>query len=115
MLSVLDPPKNALVSLRYSLALLPLCAAFPALGMTTTAFAYLSLVPNGVMAVCAWRFWRKRSERRAKELFWSSLVQLPVVLVLMLCCKKGLWESKGDEVEEEERVIKGVKEEEKKV
>jgi len=33
----------------------------------------------------------------------------------MLCCKKGLWESKGDEVEEEERVIKGVKEEEKKV
>ena len=48
-------------------------------------------------------------------MFWSSLVQLPVVLVLMLCCKKGLWESKGDEVEEEERVIKGVKEEEKKV
>ncbi|GAA5847139.1 hypothetical protein JCM5353_005157, partial [Sporobolomyces roseus] len=67
MLSVLDPPKNALVSLRYSLALLPLCGLFPWLGLTTSAFAYLSVVPNGVMAVCAWRFWKKRSERRAKE------------------------------------------------
>ncbi|GAA5908073.1 hypothetical protein JCM5296_002220 [Sporobolomyces johnsonii] len=103
MLSVVDPPKNALVSLRYSLALLPLCAAFPALGLTTPAFAWLSVVPNGVMAVAAWRFWRKREERRAKELFWASLAHLPAVLVLMLACKKGLWEGKGKDEGEEER------------
>ncbi|GAA6006781.1 hypothetical protein JCM11491_003179 [Sporobolomyces phaffii] len=106
MLSVVDPAKNALVSLRYSLALVPLCSVgFPVLGLTTWAFAALSLVPNGVMAVCAWRFWKRREERRAKELFWSSLVQLPVVLVMMLACKTGLWgtdeegEGQGVEVE----------------
>ncbi|GAA5864754.1 hypothetical protein JCM5353_001503, partial [Sporobolomyces roseus] len=88
---------------------------FPWLGLTTSAFAYLSVVPNGVMAVCAWRFWKKRSERRAKELFWSSLVQLPVVLVLMLCCKKGLWEGKGEVTEVGVGVIEEVKEEEKRV
>lgn len=98
MLAVLDPPKNALVSLRYSLALIPLCAAFPYLGLTNAAFAYLSLLPNGLLAAAAWRFWRKREERRAKELFWASLVQLPVVLALAMACKKGLWgEDESDE------------------
>ncbi|BGP03936.1 Protoheme IX farnesyltransferase [Rhodotorula toruloides ATCC 204091] len=98
MLAVLDPPKNALVSLRYSLALIPLCAAFPYLGLTNAAFAYLSLLPNGLLAVAAWRFWKKREERRAKELFWASLVQLPVILALAMACKKGLWgEDENDE------------------
>ncbi|KAJ8291575.1 Protoheme IX farnesyltransferase, mitochondrial [Rhodotorula toruloides] len=98
MLAVLDPPKNALVSLRYSLALVPLCAVFPYLGLTNAAFAYLSLLPNGLLAVAAWRFWKKREERRAKELFWASLVQLPVILALAMACKKGLWgEDENDE------------------
>ncbi|GAA5982902.1 hypothetical protein JCM10908_006826 [Rhodotorula pacifica] len=97
MLAVLDPPKNALVSLRYSLALLPLCSiGFPYLGLTTTAFAYLSLIPNGILAVAAWRFWRRREDRRAKELFWASLVHLPVVLSLVLVTKKSLWTSDDD-------------------
>ncbi|GAA5883671.1 hypothetical protein JCM16303_004757 [Sporobolomyces ruberrimus] len=116
MLSVLDPPKNALVSLRYSLALLPLCTVgFPILGLTNWWFAGLSLVPNGLMGVCAWRFWRKREERRAKELFWSSLVQLPVVLVLMLGCKKGLWGGDEEEEEMEEKEVVGEKKEEAQV
>ncbi|GAA5877324.1 hypothetical protein JCM8547_003834 [Rhodosporidiobolus lusitaniae] len=101
MLAVLDPPKNALVSLRYSLALIPLCAAFPWLGLTNVWFAWASLVPNGLMAVAAWRFWRKREERRAKELFWASLIHLPVVLGLAMICKKGLW-GDDDEAEEDE-------------
>ncbi|GAA5884114.1 hypothetical protein JCM3774_002933 [Rhodotorula dairenensis] len=98
MLAVLDPPKNALVSLRYSLALIPLCSiAFPYyLGLTTTAFAYLSLVPNGILAVAAYRFWRSREDKRAKELFWASLVHLPVVLSLVLVTKKSLWTSSSE-------------------
>ncbi|GAA6011061.1 hypothetical protein JCM10207_005482 [Rhodosporidiobolus poonsookiae] len=91
MLAVLDPAKNALVSLRYSAALLPLCWAFPALGLTNSAFALLSTLPNGLLFIAAWRFWRRREERRAKELFWASLIQLPVVLGLAMACKKGLW------------------------
>ncbi|GJN94223.1 hypothetical protein Rhopal_007297-T1 [Rhodotorula paludigena] len=102
MLAVIDPPKNALVSLRYSLALVPLCAAFPALGLTNAWFAYLSVVPNGILAAAAWRFWRRREERRAKELFWASLVHLPVVLALALLCKKGLWGEDKEDSEEEQ-------------
>ncbi|GAA6056243.1 hypothetical protein JCM3770_002105 [Rhodotorula araucariae] len=106
MLAVLDPRKNALVSLRYSLALVPLCAAFPALGLTNAAFAWLSLAPNGLLAFAAWRFWRKREERRAKELFWASLIQLPVVLALAMVCKKGLWgEEDGAANETDEQVL----------
>ncbi|GAA5902131.1 protoheme IX farnesyltransferase [Sporobolomyces salmoneus] len=122
MLSVLDPTKNALVSLRYSLALLPLCASFPALGLTNGWFGIVSLIPNGLMAICAWRFYRatrkdvegEKRERRAKELFWSSLVHLPVVLVMMLLMKKGLW-GPDEEEEEEGVVVKKEKEEEKVV
>lgn len=102
MLAVLDPPKNALVALKYSVALLPLCAAFPALGLTNAAFPWLASVPNGIMAVAAWRFWRKREDRRAKILFWASLVHLPVVLTMAMLCKKGLW---GPSVEEEEEEL----------
>ncbi|KPV72983.1 uncharacterized protein RHOBADRAFT_17389 [Rhodotorula graminis WP1] len=102
MLAVLDPRKNALVSLRYSLAILPLCAAFPALGLTNAAFAWLTLAPNGLLAVTAWRFWRRREERRAKELFWASLIHLPLVLALAMVCKKGLW---GDDVDEADREV----------
>ena len=103
MLAVLDPPKNALVSLRYSLALIPLCSiGFPYLGLTTMAFSYLSLVPNGILAVAAYRFWKRREDKRAKELFWASLVHLPVVLSLVLVTKKSLWISSSEDPDAKE-------------
>jgi protoheme IX farnesyltransferase len=104
MLAVLDPKQNALVALRYSIALIPLAFVFPPLGLTTIWFPILATIPNAAMAFAAYRFWRTREERRAKELFWSSLVHLPLVLVLAIVCKKGLWASEvvESEVEEEE-------------
>lgn len=109
MLAVLDPAKNALVGLRYSLALIPLCATFPALGLTNAVFPWLASVPNGIMAVTAWRFWRKREDRRAKLMFWASLVHLPVVLIMAMLCKKGLWGPTEEEEDEDEqdRVLEG--------
>lgn len=97
MLAVLDPAKNALVSLRYSLALLPLGFVFPPLGLTSWVFPWLSLIPNGVMALAAWRFWSRREDKRAKQLFWASLVHLPVLLGMAMACKKGLWGSNEEE------------------
>jgi len=61
------------------------------------------------MGLAAWRFWKKRQERRAKELFWCSLVQLPVLLVLMLACKKGLWETTTNQEVEEAQEEEGEK------
>ncbi|SGY83541.1 BQ5605_C009g05642 [Microbotryum silenes-dioicae] len=103
MLAVLDPAKNALVSLRYSLALLPMCWSFPLLGLTNPWFAFLATVPNGAMAWAAWKFWRRKEERNAKVLFWASLVHLPVVLGMAMLCKKGLWGS--NEMDEEAVVV----------
>jgi protoheme IX farnesyltransferase len=102
MLSVLDPAKNALVALRYSVALLPLSFLFPPLGLTNWLFPFLALAPNGIMAVTAFRFWQKREEKRAKQLFWASLVHLPVVLGMAMVCKKGLFGTEDEEVYDEE-------------
>ena len=103
MLAVLDPPHNALVSLRYSVALIPLSFLFPPLGLTTSIFPFLATIPNGAMAYAAWKFYKDREERKAKLLFWASLGHLPVVLGLAMACKKDLWEDEGvvNEVEEE--------------
>jgi protoheme IX farnesyltransferase len=109
MMSVVDPGLNGRVALRYSLACFPICAVFPWLGLTSSAFAVLSCVPNGAMAWSAWRFWRARGAKRdaeAKRLFWASLVHLPAVLVLMMACKAEMWDSvlgwiKGNEQEGE--------------
>lgn len=60
MMAVTDPKLNARVSLRYSLAMFPLCAAVPYLGLTSWWFAADSTVINGVMAYGAYRFWRNR-------------------------------------------------------
>ncbi|KAK4051550.1 Protoheme IX farnesyltransferase, mitochondrial [Microbotryomycetes sp. JL201] len=105
MLAAVDPRKNALVALRYTLAMIPLCLSFPYLGLTNAIFPFLSLVPNGLMTVAAWKFWTHRSDRTAKVLFWASLVQLPVVLIMAMLCKNGLWGS--DELAEDEALAVG--------
>ncbi|KAK4056371.1 Protoheme IX farnesyltransferase, mitochondrial [Microbotryomycetes sp. JL221] len=104
MLAAIDPRQNSLVALRYSIAMVPLCLAFPWLGLTNMVFAWLSLVPNGLMTVAAWRFWKQRNDRTAKVLFWVSLVQLPVVLIMAMLCKKGLWGSDELAVDEAQAV-----------
>ncbi|KAM0751635.1 protoheme IX farnesyltransferase [Meredithblackwellia eburnea MCA 4105] len=98
MMSALNPAQNARVALRYSVAMIPLAFTFPVFGMTSAIFPWLALVPNGAMSWAAWRFWRRRSERNAKVLFWASLAHLSIFLALALACKKsfeerwlGLW------------------------
>lgn len=112
MLAVLDPRQNALVALRYSFALVPLSFLFPPLGLTTVWFPLFATIPNGAMGIAAWRFWRKREDRRAKVLFWTSLVHLPAVFGLAMVCKKSLWESDADALVDDEEEGSGEAEEE---
>lgn len=95
MLSVINPAKNALVSLRYSLIFFPLCSfLIPASGLTTWAFALTSLAPNAILAYFAFAFWRQGTEKRARSLFHHCLWWLPVILGLMMFHKPGLdWSS----------------------
>ncbi|RKO85771.1 UbiA prenyltransferase family, partial [Blyttiomyces helicus] len=87
MMSVTDPALNGRVALRHSIALFPMGWAAPALGLTSWWFALDSTIVNAVMAYGAVRFWRRPSDKSARELFFGSLVHLPVFLALLMIHK----------------------------
>ena len=94
MMSVTHPALNARVALRYSLACFPICAAFPMLGVTSAWFGVASCIPNAGMAWASWRFWKAQNKaKEAKWLFWASLVHLPVLLIMLMAAKVGVWTS----------------------
>lgn len=102
MLCVLSPAKNALVSLRHALLLIPICSVLvPLSGLTTWTFAVVSLVPNVLCARVAWQFWKNTTEKNAKKLWHYYLAYLPAVLGLMMVCKRGLHWGSWFEKEEE--------------
>lgn len=110
MLSVLDPKKNALVGLRHTLLLLPICSVlFPISGLTTWWFAATTLLPNAVCARAAWQFWRRGGEKEARTLFQHSLWYLPVVMGLMMFHKQGMewleWLGFKEKEEKEEKPV----------
>ncbi|KAE9403647.1 farnesyltransferase [Gymnopus androsaceus JB14] len=91
MLSVLNPRKNALVSLRHALILVPTCSVLiPLSGLTTWWFALSSLVPNIILLRASWRFWNNGGEKQARTLFRHSLWYLPLVLGMMMVHKQGI-------------------------
>ncbi|KAJ3354204.1 Protoheme IX farnesyltransferase, mitochondrial [Allomyces javanicus] len=84
MAAVTDPALNARVSLRYALAMLPVPVLTSYMGLTTWWFVATSSVANGAMALYAYRFWRQRNDKSARDLFFSSLFHLPIVFGAML-------------------------------
>ncbi|KAF6831320.1 protoheme IX farnesyltransferase [Colletotrichum musicola] len=92
MLAWTNPARNARVALRYSLVFLPLCFALCAAGVTEWTFAVTSLPVNAWLSYEAVRFWRYEGHKgSARGLFWASVWHLPVVMVLALLQKKGMW------------------------
>ncbi|KAL1411619.1 ATP-binding cassette permease mdl1 [Vanrija albida] len=88
MLSVLSPRLNALVSLRHTALLVPICAVLaPLSGSVDWSFALTSALPNAVFFKAAWDFYKRTNETTAKRVFFVSLWYLPAVLVLMLVHK----------------------------
>jgi protoheme IX farnesyltransferase len=106
MLSVLDPPKNALVSLRHAALLVPICSVLiPLSGLTTWAFALTALPPNLFALRAAWMWWKYGGEKQARKVFQHSLWYLPVIMGLMMFHKRGMdwskWLGLSDDEEEE--------------
>jgi heme o synthase len=92
MLAWTNPARNARVALRYSLVFVPLCIGLCASGVTEWSFAITSLPVNIWLAREAIRFWRNQGFKgSARGLFWASVWHLPVVMVLALLQKKGMW------------------------
>lgn len=92
------PRLNARVALRYSVVMFPICVGLSYYGVTDRGFVLTSSAVNAWMVREAWRFWRSGggegalAAKSARGLFWASVWHLPIVLVLALVHKKGLWE-----------------------
>ncbi|TDZ28288.1 Protoheme IX farnesyltransferase [Colletotrichum spinosum] len=92
MLAWTNPARNARVALRYSIVFVPLCVALCAAGVTEWSFAVTSLPVNTWLSWQAVRFWKYEGHKgSARGLFWASVWHLPVVMVLALLQKKGMW------------------------
>ncbi|KAK4246582.1 mitochondrial Protoheme IX farnesyltransferase [Corynascus novoguineensis] len=92
MLCWVNPARNARVALRYSLVFLPLCLGLCAAGVTEWGFALTSLPVNAWLVREAVKFWRYEGHKgSARSLFWASVWHLPVIMVLALAQKKGMW------------------------
>lgn len=104
-----NPRLNARVSLRYSLLMFPICFGLSYFDVTDWLFCIDSSIANCWLALLAYQFWKQQSLNHkenvkpslkaieaanvcARKLFWCSVWQLPVVLVLAMLHKKGQWD-----------------------
>nr|CAG4644125.1 EOG090X09NT [Lepidurus arcticus] len=95
MMAVTDPGLCRRTTLRYSVAMIGLCTLAPYVGLTTWAFALDSLPVNIYLTLLGWRFYKHSDSKNSRKLFRASLLQLPIVLLLMLLHKKD-WKEEGD-------------------
>ena len=92
------PALNTRVALRYSGLMFPICGGLAYTGVTDKGFVVDSSVLNGWMLRESVRFWKsgggegQAAAKAARGLFWASVWHLPLVLVLAMAHKKGLWE-----------------------
>uniref|UniRef100_A0A7R9URP9 Heme O synthase n=1 Tax=Diacronema lutheri TaxID=2081491 RepID=A0A7R9URP9_DIALT len=86
MLPLYDPTGERTAShcLAYALALSALPVATSVAGVTSSMFAVESIAFNGALVLLAARFRERASQGRARALFLYSLIQLPVMLVLLV-------------------------------
>ncbi|XP_003466363.1 protoheme IX farnesyltransferase, mitochondrial [Cavia porcellus] len=98
MMSVTHPGLCRRVALRHCLALVGLCIAAPVLDVTTWAFPLVSLPINLYISYLGFRFYKDADRKSSRKLFFCSLWHLPLLLLLMLTCKRrpGREEDKGD-------------------
>lgn len=104
-----NPRLNARVALRYSLLMFPICFGLSYFGVTDWVFSLDSSIANAWLTILAFRFWKQQNinhklhaqisthaieaaNSAARKLFWCSVWQLPVVLVLAMLHKKGQWD-----------------------
>ena len=92
MMAVTNPGLCRRVALRYSVAMVPICAMAPVCDVTTWWFAVDSLPLNGWLIFLAWRFYWDSDFKSSRKLFHFSLFHLPLLMGLMLVNKKK-WHS----------------------
>lgn len=91
MLPVVDQQGTltGLMTVVYSLALLPLCVLVTLAGVAGWWFAAGSLVLGAFMCVLALKLNREKTSASARRLFLASVIYLPLLLVIMVADAKG--------------------------
>ncbi|KAL8907753.1 MAG: hypothetical protein Q9207_001236 [Kuettlingeria erythrocarpa] len=93
MLAWVNPRMNGRVAFRYAVLSFPICGALWWFGITDQGFLLTSSIVNAWIVREAWRFWRRDGQKgSARALFWAGVWHLPVIMVLAMAHKKGLWE-----------------------
>ncbi|KAE8445721.1 Protoheme IX farnesyltransferase, mitochondrial [Mollisiaceae sp. DMI_Dod_QoI] len=93
MLCWVNPARNGRVALRYSILFFPICIGLCYYGVTEWTFAVASAPVNVWLAKEAVRFWKLEGHKgSARGLFWASVWHLPVVMILAMVEKKGMWQ-----------------------
>ena len=84
---------NGRVAFRYAILCFPICMGLWWFQITDQGFLVTSSVVNAWMVREACKFWRNEGYKgSARGLFWASVWHLPLVMVLAMVHKKGLWE-----------------------
>ncbi|XP_054834638.1 protoheme IX farnesyltransferase, mitochondrial [Eublepharis macularius] len=95
MMSVTHPAMCRRVALRHCFALIGLSAVAPVFDVTTWTFPIISLPINLYISYLGFRFYRDADRGSSRKLFFCSLWHLPLLLLLMLTCKKSLHEKEN--------------------
>ncbi|XP_040856324.1 protoheme IX farnesyltransferase, mitochondrial isoform X2 [Ochotona curzoniae] len=88
MMSVTHPGLCRRVALRHCLALIALSTAAPVLDVTTWTFPVISLPINLYISYLGFRFYVDADRKSSRKLFFCSLWHLPLLLLLVLTCKR---------------------------
>ncbi|MDH4470775.1 MAG: heme o synthase [Verrucomicrobiae bacterium] len=89
MLSV-DDPEGLMTSrqaLLYALGLLAVSLLPGVIGMATPLYFVLALILGFVFVLAALNFVMQRSRKKARSLFFASIIYLPLILLALLFCK----------------------------
>lgn len=90
MASVLEPQTNLNVALRHSLALIGITFAIPYyFNLATPMFAWDANILNLIMAYLAWNFRASPNRKTSRQLFFWSLIHLPLYVILLICHKEN--------------------------
>ncbi|XP_043942675.1 protoheme IX farnesyltransferase, mitochondrial [Protopterus annectens] len=90
MMSVTHPTLCRKVALRHCLALIGLSTLAPVLNLSTWTFPLISLPINLYISYLGFRFYRDADRSSSRKLFFCSLWHLPMLLLLLLTCKKSV-------------------------
>ncbi|XP_072882004.1 protoheme IX farnesyltransferase, mitochondrial isoform X1 [Hemitrygon akajei] len=96
MMSVTHPALCKRVAFRHCLGLIGLSTLCSVFDVTTWNFPLISLPINLYISYLGYRFYRDSSRSSARKLFFCSLWHLPMLLLLMLTCKKSVVGCEGN-------------------